>query len=474
MNRIVFGTDGWRAVMADRFTFSNVERLAQATADYWSRNPPEGAERLVIVGYDRRFLSEQFGIRVAEVFAGNGFEVELGKGPMPTPSVSLAVKQRQAAGGVVITASHNPPIFNGYKIKSNHGGAANTALCNGVERMLDGQPVRALPLAEAIKARKIRLRDLRPAHFSMVRRLVDFKAIARSGLRIAHEALYGVGAGCFETLLADTNCRVVTLHAGHDPLFGGLTPEPIPKNYGQARAWLRRNPQDLCLVTDGDADRIGAMDGGGGLLSTHNIMCLLLNHIVRRRGGSGVVVKAITTTSMLDKMCDDFGLELRVAPVGFKYISEEMLKADVLLGAEESGGFGLPAHIPERDGILAGMLLLEMLAFERRPIRRLLADLEKKYGRHCYGRIDAHCAPGSGPRLMEFLKRNPPRKLAGSPLADVVTLDGVKFVAADTSWLMLRASGTEPVLRIYAESSSEQRVQSLLDLGRKLLKAGGG
>jgi phosphomannomutase len=260
------------------------------------------------------------------------------------------------------------------------------------------------------------------------------------------------------------------LNARHDVLFGGINPEPIEANYGPTQAFLRRHPHDVCLVTDGDADRVGGMDGRGNYLTTHNLICLLLHHFVVNRKGRGRVVKALTTTSMVDKLCAAHGLELVETGVGFKYICAEMLKGDVLLGAEESGGIGFPGHIPERDGIAAGLLLLELLATERRSINALLARLEKQFGPHRYGRIDAHFPLEKRAILMEQLQQNPPTRLLRWPVSDVKTFDGVKFIARNGSWLMLRASGTEPILRIYAEAPTDADVRRLLRLGVRLTR----
>jgi phosphomannomutase len=365
----------------------------------------------------------------------------------------------------MITASHNPPIFNGFKLKSWYGGSSSPEECKAVESFLDKNPPRSTK-----DRSNIRSADVRPAHYAALKKLVDFKLIAKSKLRFAHEALFGVGAGCFEQLLAGTTCKVTTLNAKHDVLFGGINPEPIEKNYVTSQAYLKKHPHDICLVTDGDADRVGGMDGRGNYLSTHQIICLLLHHLTVNRQGTGRVVKALTTTSMVDKMCAAYGLELVETGVGFKYICAEMLKGNVLLGAEESGGIGFPGHIPERDGIAAGLMLLELLATERVSVNKMLAKLEKEFGPHRYGRIDTHFPLEKRPVLMEYLAKNPPAKLLRSPVTEVKTYDGVKFVAADSSWLMLRGSGTEPILRIYAEASSEADAQKLLKLGVALTK----
>jgi len=471
MTQIKFGTDGWRGVIAEDFTFANVARVSQATADYWLANPVSGTEQKVVIGFDRRFLSDEFATCTAEVFAANGYRVLLTSVACPTPTVSFAVKQLSAVGGVMITASHNPPKFNGFKLKAHYGGSADPAICQAVEGFVDKNPIKRVPLAEAVRQRRVIVKDLRPAHYEAVKRLVDFKLIARSGIRFAHEALFGSAAGCFEQLLAGTTCKVTTLNAEHDPLFGGLNPEPVEKNYVRSRAFLQKHPHDLCLVTDGDGDRVGGMDGHGRYLTTHQIICLILYHLVKNRQGRGRVVKALTTTSMLDKMCAAYGLALVETGVGFKYICAEMLKGDVLLGAEESGGIGFHGHIPERDGLAAGLMLLELLATERVSINKLVARLEKQFGPHKYGRIDTAYPLEKRAALIEYLKSNPPTRLLRSPVTEVKTFDGVKFVAADTSWLMLRGSGTEPILRIYAEAKTEPDVRRLLQLGIKLARA---
>ena len=472
-----FGTDGWRAVIAEDFTFTNVARVAQAAAEFWkseTKNPQSGIfgrELKVIVGYDRRFFSAEFAKTAAEVLGGNGFTVVLTPEPSPTPSVSFAVEHLKAIGGVMITASHNPPAFNGFKLKSYYGGSSSPEACKAVENLLDKSPVQRTRLDALMNKGKVTVQDLRPAHFTAIKKLVDFNLIANSRLRFAHDALFGVGAGCFEKILARTTCRVTTLNARHDVMFGGINPEPVLQNYGPTQKFLRSHPHDICLVTDGDADRVGGMDGRGNYVTTHQIICLLLRHLYVNRRQTGRVVKALTTTSMVDKMCAAYGLPLVETGVGFKYICAEMLKGGVLLGAEESGGIGFPGHIPERDGIAAGLVLLELLAVEKISITRIVARLEKEFGPHCYGRIDTHFPLEKRPALMEFAQRNPPAALLGSPLVEIKAYDGVKFVARDSSWLMLRGSGTEPILRIYAEAKNRVSVEKLLRTGAKLADA---
>ena len=464
---IQFGTDGWRAVIADSFTFENVQKAAQAVSDHFQTKPVSGCDHEFVIGYDRRFLSDAFARSAAEVLAGNGWRVLLTKTPTPTPAISWSVAKRKAMAGIMITASHNPPAFNGLKLKLHHGGPADENLCRSIESAIGKRKVRSLCFDDGIANGKIKEYDLHPVWFQALKQLIDYRRVANSRLNFAHEPLHGVGAGCFDQILKGTRCKVRTFHAEHDPNFSGLNPEPIARNYGPAANILKDNPADFCLVTDGDADRIGGMDGNGNPLSTHQIICLLLRHFVVNRKGRGRVVKALTTTSMIDRMCEKWNLPLTVTGVGFKYICNEMLQGDVLLGFEESGGIGFPNYVPERDGILSGLMILEMLAMEKRPLRNLLAILEKDFGPHRYGRVDMHFPMNKRNHLMQRCTHNPPEKLLRSPVTQVQDFDGVKLTAANGSWLMLRGSGTEPVLRIYAEAETQKQVGQLLKQGRR-------
>ena len=463
---IRFGTDGWRAVIGDEFTFDNVRQVTQAFSDYFTRRLARSTKRQVAVGFDRRFLSSEFAQTVAEVLAANGFTVLLAKRPVPTPAVSWMTAKRRCRAGIMITASHNPARFNGFKIKLHHGGPADPETCRSIEALIGQRPVKHTKISPAVRRRTIRQTDFTGPYFNALRQLVDFKLISKCRADFAHEALFGVGAGCFEEILKGTQCRVRTFNSDHDPNFGGLHPEPVARNYSLSQRSLVKEPADFCLVTDGDADRIGGMDGTGTPLSTHQIICLLLHHFVRNRKGRGRVVKALTTTSMVDVMCERHDLPLTTTGVGFKFISEEMLKGDVLLGVEESGGIGFPEHVPERDGLLAGLMILELLAFEQKPLTQLLAQLRHEYGLFEYGRVDTHFPLSRRTDLMQQAAKTPPSDLLGSPVDQVQTFDGVKYTARNGCWLMLRGSGTEPVLRIYAEAPTTGGVDRLLKVGQ--------
>jgi phosphomannomutase len=460
---IKFGTDGWRGVIADDFTFDNVRRVAQATADYWnSQNLPQAA----IVGYDNRFLSETYAKLVCEVLAANAIRALYPPEAVPTPAVTYAVRDpdTKCRGAVMITASHNPPEFNGYKLKADYAGPADPQYCQQVEARLDRSPVRTTNFDDAIRAGSVELYDPRPAHVAAVKKIVDLKKIRRAKLRIVADSMHGCGGRVLEELVGGQ-----TIRADRDVLFAGTNPEPIGKNLGPLSRAVKQARAHIGLATDGDADRLGVVDEQGRYVSIQLVLAMLLLHLLRNRGErGGVVVKSTNCTVLIDRICKAHNLELLEVPVGFKHICEQMRKRDVLIGGEESGGIGFRGHIPERDGILANLLLLEMLAFTRKRVSQIAAEIQKEFGASAYDRIDMHYPLQKRDRLIETLRTRPPKDLLGSPLARVNDSDGVKYIARDDSWLMFRASGTEPIIRIYSEAASAARVKRLLTYGRQL------
>ena len=467
---IRFGTDGWRALMSREFTVENVLRLAQATASYWRKQASRKKIPLrAIVGFDTRHRSGEFAAAVAEVFAGNGITTLLTPAPTPTPALSYAIQDRALIGGVMITASHNPPEFNGYKLKADFAGSADNAITDAVERLLDRVPPRVMPLEQARGQGRVVVEDVRSRHREAAGRFVDLERIARAKLSVVVDSMHGCGGREFETILAPRGgTTLTTLRADADPLFGGVNPEPIARNISSLSDYLRGRRCDIALVTDGDADRIGAMGPGGEFISPHYCIAMLLLHSIRHRRQTGLVVKTLNTTTMVDRICDKHGLSFEEVPIGFKWIARLMRERDVLLGGEESGSIGFKGWIPERDGILAGLMLLEFLACEEKPVRQVLAEIDAEFGASCYARADVGFPLERRAPLLEWLRENPPRDLLGSPLAEVRDFDGVKLLARDGAWLMLRGSGTEPVLRIYAESHAPARVEELVALGRRL------
>ena len=465
--KIKFGTDGWRGVIAREFTFANLSLVAQAYMDYLHR---EGlAEKGLVVGYDRRFLSREFADRVVEIACGNGIRVWLGDGYAPTPAISWAVHELQAGGGVMITASHNPSIYNGFKVKEAFGGSARPATTKLLEELVEAnieaeRPLLELPLADAMAKGRVELIDMLPGYFNQIASYVDLELIRKASLPVVVDPMYGAGAGILPRLVPG----VAEIHNIENPSFGGFPPEPTPGHLEELAGLVKEGPYRLGLALDGDADRIGAVDENGEFFSSHQIFTVLLRHLFERKGFSGGVVKTVSTTRMIDLLCKKFGLELFETPIGFKHICELMLKNDILMGGEESGGLGVKGHIPERDGILMGLLLMEAMAMSGKGVRRLLDETMDEIGRFSFRRLDLPINDGAKERLIARLKTGGISTIADRQVARENFLDGFKYIFNDGSWLLIRPSGTEPVLRLYSEAGDPQTVELLLAAGREL------
>ena len=468
--QIKFGTDGWRGVIAREFTFDNVSIVAQATMDYLKKEAL--ADRGLVVGYDRRFLSREFAERVAEVASGNGIRVWLADGYAPTPAVSWAVHELGAGGGVMITASHNPPIYNGFKFKESFGGSARPATTQFLEDMvsshlLAGRPVLAVPLTEALADGRVELTDLEAGYFRQLGTIVDLELIGRAAIQAVVDPMYGAGAGFFPRLVPGTT----EIHDSTNPSFGGQPPEPTEEHLAELALLVKGGAYRLGLALDGDADRIGAVDETGEFFSSHRIFTILLRHLYERKGLRGGVVKTVSTTRMIDLLCKKFNLELFETPIGFKHICELMLEHDILMGGEESGGLGIKGHIPERDGILMGLLLLEAMAMSGKGLRQLLEETMDEIGHFSYRRLDLPIADDAKGRLIARLKEGGVTTIAGRTVATENFRDGFKYLFTDGSWLLIRPSGTEPVLRLYSEAGDPQTVAELLAAGRDIAGA---
>jgi alpha-D-glucose phosphate-specific phosphoglucomutase len=467
LTKIKFGTDGWRGVIADDFTFESVRRVAQATADYW--NSLVGTEKAAIVGYDNRFLSETYAKLVCEVLAANGIKALYPPLAVPTPAVTFAVRDRKLCGAVMITASHNPPQFNGYKLKAHYAGPADPEICAQVEAGVDRSVVRSVGFDDGVKNGAIEIYDPRTAHVAAVKKIINLKKIRSAKLRIVADSMYGCGGNLLETMLEKSACRVQTIRANRDPLFGGISPEPIGKNLGALCDAVKKSRAQIGLATDGDADRLGIVDDKGQYTSIQLVFAMLLLHLLRNRGQkTGLVVKSANSTVLIDRICGAHGLKWVEVPVGFKYICQQMREMDVLIGGEESGGIGFQGHIPERDGILANLMLLEMLTMTGKRLTEIARELQKEFGASSYDRIDMRFPLEKREKFIETLRTQPPKELLGVPLAQMKDFDGVKYIAKDDSWLMFRTSGTEPIIRIYSEAASAARVKKLLEHGKAL------
>jgi alpha-D-glucose phosphate-specific phosphoglucomutase len=444
---------------------------AQATADYLKHSGL--GERGLVVGYDTRFSSEDFAAATAEVVAANGIRVFLCNKATPTPVVSYGTVFRKAGGAVIITASHNPGIWNGFKIKSEIGTSAPPEVTAEVEkniaRVTSGGSVERLPLATAVKQKLVEYVDLAPCYFDQISTIVNLNDLRQADLKVVIDPMYGAGSGYVKELLSGGKLELVEINAERNPLFPGMkNPEPIAHNLTRLSTAVRRRKADAGVATDGDADRFGAVDENGVFLTTLQIYALLALYLLEVRKERGLIVKTITTTAMLDRLGEIYGVPVRETPVGFKWIAPIMIGENALIGGEESGGYGFRGHVTERDGILASMYFLDFMVKTGKTPAQLLEYLYSKVGPHHFDRLDVTFPEAERESIINRVKEDQPGEILGLKVARVDTFDGFRFILADGSWLLIRFSGTEPLLRVYAETSSRERVQEMLDAGRKL------
>jgi phosphomannomutase len=460
MAHIKFGTDGWRAVIGADFTYDSLRRVADAAGRVFSADSPGG---LIIVGYDTRFEAGSFAAAAAEVLAGHGLRVRLSDSYLPTPALCWSVATDDAAvGGVMLTASHNPAEYLGFKLRMADGGASPVSFTDRVEAALLSEPPVARGEYETV--------DLVTPYLATLKSRVDAKAIKEAGLRVVVDPLYGAGQTYLARTMRELGVDVVEIHGERNPGFGGLHPEPIPPWTDDACALVATDGFDAAFVTDGDADRIGAVDSMGRFVSPHKIIALVTRHLVEDKKLTGKVVKTVSTSVIVDRLTTRLGLETVTTPVGFKWIYEEMVKGGVLIGGEESGGIGIPSHVRERDGLLMALMLVEMMAQRGSTLGGLVEQLFALTGPMEYSRLDLRLTPEV---MADFLKRSPdlaPTQLADIPVNEISRVDGVKFFLADDAWLLLRTSGTEPLVRIYAEAPSAGVVDDLLAAGREMVE----
>jgi phosphomannomutase len=482
---IHFGTDGWRAVISDTFTFDNLRILAQAIADaiasdHWDKSGNGGRKpdpHKIVVGFDTRFLSDRFAGEVARVLAANGFTVLLAQSDAPTPAISYAVKNLGAIAGVMITASHNAPRYNGLKLKAAFGGSALPEQCHRVEVYISDNEQRArgpnlMDYQKARDANLIQKFNPLPAYFDHLRTLINTDLIAENPQRFAVDSMYGAGRGVIKAFLQGTGCDISEVRAEMNPGFGGIHPEPIAKNLGALASAVSSGLGNFGLATDGDADRIGAMDERGTFVDPHKIMALSLKYLVEQRGLTGAVVRTVSTTRMMDRLAKNYGLALYETPVGFNHIADCMMQEDVLIGGEESGGISFKGHIPEGDGPIMGLLLVEMIAAAKRPLGEMVNSLLAEVGPAIYERVDMRLSrPVAKAEMTAFLSKSAPREIGGEKVLEISPLDGIKYIMADDSWLLIRPSGTEPVLRVYVEGRTQAMVNDLMGYGRKIAES---
>ena len=469
MAEIKFGTDGWRGIIADDFTYDNVRRVAAAIAAYILKH--EDPARGLIVGYDTRFSSQRVARAAAEVLAGAGIPVKLAIDYTPTPAISFAVKQRAAAGGVVITSSHNPWNWNGVKFKGKFGGSATPQIIKGIEEQLLAG---ATPNGHNSSIEEI---DLKQKYVEAICSFADLNLITKAKLKFAIDSMYGSGRGVLTKIFSEHGIAHVAIRQEVNPLFPGINPEPIEPHVAMLQETVVKERCSAGLVTDGDADRIGAVAEDGSFVDSHKIFSVLLQWLLTRKKWPGEVVRAFNTTRMVDRIAHKHGRKLNECPIGFKYIADLMMDREIVIGGEESGGIGYSRFLPERDGLLNALLLANVMAEEAKPLGQLVANLQREHGPHYYGRVDLHIPEEMKQDAVRRARSDQTKRLGSYSITSKGTLDGVKFfLNAPTNgngaeaWVLLRASGTEPLLRIYAEAVSPELVKEILNSAEKFAK----
>ena len=479
---IKFGTDGWRGVIAKDFTFEKVQIISQGISDYLkNKKTLKSKNPRVVIGFDTRFLSDLFAKSAAEIFIANDIETTLSDAFVPAPVLSNAVVSREADIGIMLTASHNPYRYNGYKIKGPYGGSATMDIINDIEDFVNtgvnnGQYLKKIAgINEDITNNKLskgyNISSFLPDYKKKISEIIDTGLIKNIGFDILIDPMYGAGQQIYLSILHELGLvNVSEIHNIFNPSFGGINPEPVGDNILEAIDFLKKNKIKAGICLDGDADRIGAIGEDGNFISSHHIFAIALDDLIKSKKTKGRIIKTVTTSSIISRMAQKNNIEVLVTPVGFKYIAEEILKGDVIMGGEESGGLWTNGNIPERDGMLMGLKLLEIMAKEKKTLNQILKEIYDKYGYFVYERNDYIIEISERDKLRAMLESGIPAIIENEKVMEVSTIDGFKYVFEDGGWLMIRPSGTEAVVRVYAESSNEQRLRDLLIIGKKVIE----
>jgi phosphomannomutase len=467
---IKFGTDGWRGRIADSYTFDSVRRCAQGFAQYILQTA--GPKATIVVGYDKRFSSENFAAAVAEVLAANNLKVLLTDGPTPTPTISYSVVDNGAAGAVNITASHNPSSDNGFKVRDKHGGAIAPDGLRQIEKLIppDAEQIKSIPMEDGLASEIIEIFDPIPAYMKQIERLIDISPLRSAGVNVMVDPMWGNGAGWLKRIFADSKTTISEIHNERNPIFPEmLRPEPIPPNVNPGLAASLKNKSDVLIIFDGDADRVGLGDEHGCFIDQLRVFGLLAYYMLEVRGERGPIVKTLSTTTMLNKLGKIYDVPVYDTGVGFKYVAPKMLEVNALIGGEESGGYAFRNHVPERDGILASLYLLDMMVQLGLKPSQLVDKLFDKVGAHYYDRIDTPLPPGERGEFENNILSAHPETVGGLKVTDIVTIDGFKFQLEDGGWLLIRFSGTEPIVRVYCETTDPDRVKPILEDGLNIV-----
>jgi len=458
--QVKFGTDGWRAIIAKEYTYDNLKLAALASGKYFLSHPDKANG--VCVGYDTRFMSKEFARYTAEVLSSMGLKVFLSDSFVSTPAVSLYTREHRLAGGVMITASHNPPIYNGFKVKASYGGPAHPEVIDEIERnLLEIDPSAAVVPSTNL----IAMTDIKSEYVAYLESKLDLRLIRQSGLKIAHNAMYGAGQDIVTRLLDET--MVNSYHCSVNPGFEGINPEPIPQYISDFVEFFKEVETDVAIINDGDADRVGMLDEAGMFVDSHKLFAIILKYLVEQKGQRGEVAKTFALTDVIDRICSRYDLRMHLLPVGFKHVSRLMTTNDILIGGEESGGIGITSFLPERDGVYIGLLILEIMARRQKTLSGLVEELFDEYGFFSYNRLDLHVAESKKNSIISAASEGKLMSIAGYPVTGFSDLDGYKY-HFEGGWLLIRPSGTEPVLRLYCEADSTEKVEKVLTFASKL------
>lgn len=472
---IKFGTSGWRGIIADDFTFDNVKIVTQAIANYLINDDKEyKKDKAVIIGYDTRFLSDKYAEISAQVLAGNKIKVLLCKRNTPTPVIAYDIIKNKLAGGINFTASHNPPEYNGIKFSPSWGGPALPETTQKIEKyctQITVKDVKIMSLEQALKNKTVEYYDPRPVYLKRIKQLVNFKLLKKSSLKVAVDILHGTGDDYLDTLLESAGMRLKVLNKKRDPLFDGHSPEPNEANLKELKSVIKKESFKIGLSVDGDADRFGIIDSDGTFITPNQVIPILLYHLNKTRGWKGIVARSVMTSHMIDKLAAKLAIEVKETPVGFKYIGEIMTERpeDFIIGGEESGGLTIRGHVPEKDGILACLLMAEAVAVNKKSLSAILKDIVKLTGPVYTARKNFRLPEEVMEKFKQTLQKKAPEKIAGLKIQKVVTLDGYKFIIDEDTWIGFRLSGTEPIVRLYAESTSNEKLNKLVTAGEKFI-----
>ncbi|MEM3459474.1 MAG: phosphoglucomutase/phosphomannomutase family protein [Candidatus Bathyarchaeia archaeon] len=468
--KISFGTDGWRGVIGREFTFDNVKVVAQGIADYVQSHGLK--ERRIIVGYDTRKWSRHFAESACKIMLGNDIPTYITKRDVPTPVAAFEVLHRKAAGAIMITASHNPPEWNGIKYIPEYAGPAlpetTEEITNNISRIFRERKIKEISIETGMQRGLLKWIDPTGPYIRFVKKQLDLEAFRKMRLKVVFDVMYGTARGYLDRILRSLSCKVVVIHNEVDPNFGGGRPEPLPEFLTDLKNMVISLGADMGLATDGDADRLAVYDSNGAYFAADQLLPLLFDYTVKS-GKLGGVVRTVATTHLLDRIAEKHRLPVYEVPVGFKYVGQYLREKDVVLGGEESGGISFKGHIPDKDGIFTGVKIAEMVAKTGKSLSELLKDLEKEYGVLFNGRSDVSCPDELKQTVMEKLSSNIPNRIAGIEISNVNRMDGLKFLLKDDGWLLIRPSGTEPLFRIYGESTTREKLEEMLEEGKKLV-----